>query len=131
MRRLLCRLTALAAAVLFSVSCARTAVRTDASAGTGHATVLQTALRWYRGPLDHLSAVRAGTCPMYPSCSAYGLQAVDAHGAVKGWLMIVDRLIRCGRDETGYAPMVFVDGRWKYYDPLEKNDLFRGIPVSP
>lgn len=78
----------------------------------------------YRGPLNHLSAVRRGPCPMHPSCSEYARQAMAKHGRVKGWLMASDRLMRCGRDETRLAPKVRVNGRIKYYDPVDNNDFW-------
>ena len=34
-------------------------------------------------------------CRYYPSCSAYGLEAVQLHGAIKGTWLIVRRLLRC------------------------------------
>lgn len=78
----------------------------------------------YRGPLNHLSAVRRGVCPMHPSCSEYSRQAIEKHGFVVGWPMTLDRLMRCGRDEVKHVPQVYVDGMWKYYDPLENNDFW-------
>jgi len=41
-----------------------------------------------------------------------------------GWVMSMDRLMRCGRDETKLSPEVFVDGKWKTYDPVGKNDFW-------
>jgi len=76
---------------------------------------------FYSGPLDHLSAVRAGACPMHPSCSEYSRQAISQYGFAAGWVMTMDRLMRCGRDETRRAPKVLVDGQWKFYDPVEVN----------
>ena len=78
----------------------------------------------YSGPLNHLSAVRRGPCPMHPSCSEYARQAMAKHGRVKGWLMATDRLMRCGRDETRLAPKVWVNGQIKYYDPVDNNDFW-------
>jgi len=78
----------------------------------------------YHGPLNHLSAVRRGPCPMYPSCSEYARQAMAKHGPVKGWLMATDRLMRCGRDETRLAPKVRVNGQIKYSDPVDNNDFW-------
>ena len=78
----------------------------------------------YRGPLNHLSAVRRGPCPMHPSCSEYARQAMAKHGRIKGWLMATDRLMRCGRDETRLVPKVRVNGRIKYYDPVDNNDFW-------
>ena len=46
-----------------------------------------TMIAFYRGPLNHLEAVRSGECPMYPSCSEYSLQAVRKHGWLQGWIM--------------------------------------------
>jgi hypothetical protein len=80
----------------------------------------------YEGPLNHLRAVRRGECPMYPSCSQYSRQAVARYGIVRGWMMTMDRLMRCGRDETRRAPRILIDGKWKYYDPVESNT---GLPL--
>ncbi len=80
-------------------------------------------VEFYQGPLNHLSAVRWGECAMYPSCSEYSRQAFQKYGPVRGWIMTLDRLMRCGRDEIKSAPRIRVDGKWKYYDPLEKNDF--------
>jgi hypothetical protein len=81
-------------------------------------------LAFYQGPLDHLSAVRRGDCPMVPSCSEYSRQAVAQHGFALGWAMTMDRLMRCGRDGLRWAPRVIVDGRVKYLDPLSANDFW-------
>ena len=59
---------------------------------------------FYRGPLDHLSAVRRGECPMFPSCSEYAREAVARHGDLAGWIMASDRLMRCGRMKRTCRP---------------------------
>jgi len=97
------------------------AVQTDTGAAPGP---LAAAIRLYQSPLNHLAAVRSGECPMYPSDSAYGLQSIRKHGPVIGWIMAIDRLMRCGRDETRLAPRIRVDGKLKYYDPVAKNDFW-------
>ena len=76
----------------------------------------------YRGPLNHLAAVRQGQCPMHPSCSEYSRQCLQKHGPLVGWMMTFDRLMRCGRDELKTAPRIQVADQWKYYDPVEYND---------
>lgn len=78
-------------------------------------------LDFYRGPLNHLKAVRHGECPMHPSCSEYCRQAIQTYGPIQGWIMTCDRLMRCGRDETRIAPRILVNGRLKYYDPPANN----------
>ena len=35
------------------------------------------------------------TCRYYPSCSAYAVEALDRHGAIKGSWLAVRRLLRC------------------------------------
>ncbi len=80
------------------------------------------AINFYRGPLNHLNAVRAGSCPMHPTCSDYSRQAIKKHGPVIGWIMTCDRLMRCGRDELDESPRILVDGELKCFDPLAGND---------
>jgi len=61
---------------------------------------------------------------MYPSCSEYALDALERHGPVMGWIMATDRLMRCGRDVKERAGRVFIDGKWKYFDPVDANDFW-------
>ncbi|MDR1686492.1 MAG: membrane protein insertion efficiency factor YidD [Desulfovibrio sp.] len=34
-------------------------------------------------------------CRFYPTCSEYALEAVMTHGALRGWLLALHRLLRC------------------------------------
>lgn len=83
---------------------------------------------FYRGPLNHLTAVRHGRCPMYPSCSQYGLQALAKHGELIGWVMACDRLLRGGRDTIHRVPRVRVGGAALFFDPVENNDFWWAAP---
>jgi hypothetical protein len=67
---------------------------------------------------------------MHPSDSEYSLQSFEKHGMIIGWIMTLDRLMRCGRDETKLSPRVLVNGKWRYYDPVEKNDFWWHRPVK-
>jgi putative component of membrane protein insertase Oxa1/YidC/SpoIIIJ protein YidD len=87
-------------------------------------------IHFYQGPLDHLSAVRYGGCPMAPHCSAYALMALEKHGPLMGLMMTFDRLIRCGNDEIHLSPEVWVDGRRLTYDPVEANEWNSGAGVK-
>ena len=48
----------------------------------------------------------AGTCRFMPVCSAYALEAVSRHGAVKGSLLAAARISKCGPwHPGGYDPV--------------------------
>ena len=61
---------------------------------------------------------------MYPSCSRYASRAFEKHGAIFGWIMTCDRLVRCGRDEVKLSPKVIVNKQELVYDPVEANDFW-------
>jgi uncharacterized protein len=42
-----------------------------------------------------ISPLYGNVCRYYPSCSAYALRAVQAHGAIKGSWLAGRRLLRC------------------------------------
>jgi uncharacterized protein len=72
----------------------------------------------------YLSGADGHRCPMTPSCSNYALQAVQRHGAILGWIMASDRLMRCGRDELKQSPSVITRYGIRCRDPIENNDFW-------
>ncbi len=54
--------------------------------------VLVALLRMYRFAI---SPLYGDVCRYYPTCSAYALESVQVHGAVKGSWLSVRRLARC------------------------------------
>lgn len=38
---------------------------------------------------------RAGRCRFYPTCSAYALEAITSHGALRGTWLAARRIARC------------------------------------
>ena len=57
----------------------------------------------YRYALSPLIGPR---CRFYPTCSAYALEALDRHGAIKGGWLAVRRLGRCHPwHPGGYDPV--------------------------
>lgn len=42
-----------------------------------------------------ISPVLPGTCRHYPTCSYYAIEALQKHGAIKGFILSVWRILRC------------------------------------
>jgi putative component of membrane protein insertase Oxa1/YidC/SpoIIIJ protein YidD len=72
----------------------------------------------------YASGADGARCPMFPSCSTYSLNAFHKHGAIMGWIMTCDRLMRCGRDEVGHTRPVRVGQKFLGPDSLENNDFW-------
>ncbi|MBQ7680443.1 MAG: membrane protein insertion efficiency factor YidD [Butyrivibrio sp.] len=60
--------------------------------------ILLTGINGYR---RYLSPLKTTKCPYIPSCSAYGLEAVEKYGAWKGGLMAAWRIMRCNPLSSG------------------------------
>ena len=53
-----------------------------------------------------ISPLTPPSCRFYPTCSHYGVEAVEKHGALKGSYLAVKRILRCHPfDEGGYDPV--------------------------
>lgn len=60
-------------------------------------------IKFYR---KHLSPLRTKRCPYFPTCSTYGLEAVEKHGALKGGLLAAWRILRCNPfSHGGFDPV--------------------------
>ena len=83
------------------------------------------------GPLDatvrffqrYIYPVDGPRCRMYPTCSAYALQAIDKHGPLVGGIMAVDRLLH-ESDPGEHRHPVRLGGRIRFHDPVEDNDFW-------
>ncbi|WP_270170417.1 membrane protein insertion efficiency factor YidD [Paenibacillus sp. SYP-B4298] len=53
---------------------------------------LQLPIHMYR---KFISPLKPPTCRFYPSCSAYALEALEKHGAVRGTWLAVRRISKC------------------------------------
>jgi putative membrane protein insertion efficiency factor len=42
-----------------------------------------------------ISPLLGPSCRFYPSCSSYGLEAIQLHGAAKGSYLTLRRLLKC------------------------------------
>lgn len=66
--------------------------------------ILLSLIRFYQ--MTFSRALPANTCRFYPSCSHYGYQAIYKHGAIKGSLMAIWRVLRCNPfNPGGYDPV--------------------------
>jgi len=53
-----------------------------------------------------VSPLYGNVCKYYPTCSAYGLEAVKTHGAIKGGALTIWRILRCNPwSMGGYDPV--------------------------
>lgn len=70
-------------------------------------------IRFYR---KNISPATPPSCRFIPTCSAYALEAVEVHGAVKGTILSVWRVMRCHpfhKEKTFLYDPVPQKGRWR------------------
>ena len=49
----------------------------------------------------YISPIKGTKCPYFPSCSNYGLEAVEKYGFFKGGIMAAWRIMRCNPFSKG------------------------------
>jgi len=60
-------------------------------------------IKFYR---KYLSPIKRGQCIYIPTCSQYGLEAIEKYGAWKGGLLTAWRILRCNPfAKGGYDPV--------------------------
>ena len=65
--------------------------------------LLMALVRFYRKNISPLSAPK---CRFSPTCSAYALEALEVHGALKGSALAIWRILRCNPfSRGGYDPV--------------------------
>lgn len=85
------------------------------------ARLLSLAVNFYR---ETVSRVDGERCRMYPSCSAYSLEAIEKHGFFLGYVMTADRLIHESNEMDNAPKIILKNGKQRYYDPVESNDFW-------
>ena len=66
--------------------------------------LLISAIRFYQKNLS--PRLGAGKCKFFPTCSAYAIEAIEIHGAFKGFFMAMWRILRCNPfSKGGYDPV--------------------------
>lgn len=74
-----------------------------------------------RGYKRWISPLLGHHCRFTPTCSEYAMEALAVHGAVKGLILSVWRILRCNPFCRGGYDPVPEKGRWVN----EKRNLFR------
>ena len=60
-------------------------------------------IKFYR---KYISPMKSTKCPYIPSCSEYGMEAIEKYGALKGGVLTLWRIIRCNPfSKGGYDPV--------------------------
>jgi hypothetical protein len=60
-------------------------------------------IRFYR---KRISPLFPPMCRYYPTCSQYALEAIEVHGAFKGFFLALGRILRCNvLFPGGYDPV--------------------------
>lgn len=60
-------------------------------------------IKFYR---KYLSGLKRNHCIYVPTCSQYGLEAIEKYGAIKGGFLTLWRIIRCNPfSKGGYDPV--------------------------
>ena len=60
-------------------------------------------IRFYR---KHISPHLPAMCRYYPTCSCHAVEAIETHGAFKGFLLALWRVLRCNPlSKGGYDPV--------------------------
>lgn len=61
-------------------------------------------IKFYRAYLSGIK--KAPTCKYIPTCSEYGIEAIEKYGAFKGGLLTIWRILRCNPfSKGGYDPV--------------------------
>lgn len=54
----------------------------------------------------YISPLKTTKCPYIPTCSQYGIEAIEKHGAFKGSLLAAWRILRCNPfSKGGFDPV--------------------------
>ncbi|WP_153730922.1 membrane protein insertion efficiency factor YidD [Sporosarcina obsidiansis] len=65
--------------------------------------ILLQLIRFYQ---KFISPLSPPSCRFYPTCSHYGVEAIETHGAIKGSWLAVKRILKCHPfHKGGYDPV--------------------------
>jgi uncharacterized protein len=55
-------------------------------------SVLLKGIQFYQ---KYISPLKPPTCRFYPSCSHYGMEAIERFGAIRGGWLTIKRILKC------------------------------------
>ena len=88
----------------------------------GTSAVMPMALGFLKFFQDYVSPADGPRCALYPTCSDYSLQAVRAHGLLRGVVMTFDRILH-EPDERRMRPPELIRSAYFVPDHLSENEL--------
>lgn len=100
----------------------QTAVEAEASRAGWVSRALVLLLRGYQ---KWISPLFPPSCRFYPSCSAYAIEAMTEHGALRGSWLAARRLLRCGPWHPGGVDPVPPPRRERGEQAVEGQDVHR------
>ncbi len=65
--------------------------------------IIMSVIKFYR---KFISPCFPPRCRFYPTCSAYALEAVEKHGAIKGTYLAIRRILKCHPFHKGGIDLV-------------------------
>jgi len=68
---------------------------TGRAARAGRSTAARLVIAPLRAYQRYISPMRLPTCRYQPTCSAYAVEALEVHGALRGGWLALRRLLRC------------------------------------
>ncbi len=72
-----------------------------------------------------VSPIYGNVCKFHPTCSAYGLRALETHGALRGSWLTMRRILRCHPWSMGgvdYVPGTPEAEAWRIQEEQPKRD---------
>lgn len=78
----------------------------------------------------YVSPLRLPTCRFYPTCSEYAVESLKTHGAIKGSLLAIARLLKCAPWHSGGWDPVPDHGSWRAAKQTSTEEIHLDVRVD-